>query len=123
MDNSRWYEKKVHEAAAGLVHASTTTTSAVSPKENPPVLPIIGWKKFLSKPIPSGFYYGTIYEDTTTSAVLLLIDSAHADTVDFGTDKPMQKGLEYFRSGFVVDMEDCNREQYYFVKASVCASY
>jgi len=118
----------VQETAAALVQASTSTASSsrdTQPKEDLPCLPITGWKKFPSKSIPNGFCYGSIYEHIVSTTVLLPAGGNDGDTnaVDFSTGKPMRKGREYFRSGFVVDIEDCCRGQYYFVKAGVYASY
>jgi hypothetical protein len=128
IDNGRWYAKKVQEAAAALIQPST---SAVTPlqdagrtADHPPCVPVLGWKPFPSKSIPSGFCYGSVYEHIISTAVLLPAGGVvESGGDDYSTGKPMRKGREYFRSGFVVDIEDCARLGHYFIKAGVYASY
>lgn len=126
VDNGKWYQKKVEEAAAAAVlNANGPSTSQVIPRmENPPCLPVVGWKQFPSKSIPYGFCYGSIFNHVVNSGVLQSVGDGISTTLsNFSTDKPMRKGREYFRSGFVSDINDCSSRDFYFVKAHVQASY
>ena len=121
----------MQEAAAAVLQASTGFTGEDNTVVNlsaqlPPCLPIVGWKPFPGHSIPVGFCYGSIYEHLVTSAVLIPLQTADDDGAvdrDYVTGKPLRKGREFFKSGFITELQDCTVSIYYFVKASVYASY
>lgn len=97
-----------------------------------PLLPIVGWKNFPSKNIPSTFNYGNIYHYIVESVQNMpsVQDVEDCDTncddnrdrVDLHTAKPLRKGKTFFTSGHVQNMKDNENTDFYFVKCTVQAS-
>ena len=77
---------------------------------------LAGWKVFPSVNLPEFFNYGHIYQHFITSM-------AQEDGEDIHTKKPLEKGRTYFSSGCVMEMKDIKKNDHYFLKSNVMASY
>ena len=118
IDGGKWYALKVQK----VIQESNSNATDIEI----PVLPVNGWKKFPSGPIPSSFCYGIIYEHIITTARLVNQETGKADAdmcTDFNTTKPMNKGRQYFISGHVTQVMDQRKENFHFFKAFVMASF
>ena len=82
--------------------------------------------------MPLLFNYGHIYHHRIESAIFVKPTDTPADggddpddatTLDVGTEKPIQKGRVYFKSGHVQNMFDCETAKFFFVKWRCMASY
>ena len=116
VDGGKWYAKKVQEVLSKVPKQDSGTSPV-------PLLPVTGWKKFPSGKIPKDFCYGTIYEHIISSAKLIGLGGEPDVTADVNTSKPMSKGRWFFKSRNVKEMQDSWKDNYYFVKAVVQASY
>lgn len=114
VDRGKWYDLKVQQ-----LKPTTSVTST-------PILPISGWKTFPSSAIPEHFNYGHIYHylvDSVANFNLDLLDDGEDELDDISTAKPFSKGEWFVASGHVRDKKDSRQKDYYFVKATVQASY
>ncbi|KAL5020002.1 hypothetical protein ScPMuIL_002894 [Solemya velum] len=120
VDGGKWFEMKVLQQNS----TSVTTDGIVKTKVQPPIVPIIGWKDFPSVAIPNGFSYGTIYSHLISTSRLQTCSDDEGDSDDdYHTSKPLKKSRQFFLSGHVKNLKDCEKDTFYFIKATVMASY
>ena len=50
-------------------------------------------------------------------------DEESADPLEFATSKPLDRGKIYFRSRHVQEIQDSEKEHFYYLKAKVRASF
>lgn len=122
IDGGKWYEKKLQEAKVKSAQSKPSDTQQV------PYLPYSGWRNFPSINIPIHFNMGHIHHHIVESVQFVgsvsQVDSGDDEDIeDLHTSKPMKKGRIYFKSGHVQNMKDCRKNEHYFIKAKVMASY
>lgn len=92
-------------------------------------LPKTGWGNFPSATIPIYFNEGMAYNymvERHPTDYFATTGSAPDSALDKGTfhiRKPDVRALQYVKSGYVFDIEDCSNEEVYFVKCKIHASY
>ncbi|KAL5009876.1 hypothetical protein ScPMuIL_012181 [Solemya velum] len=104
VDGGKWIEMKVLQQNS----TSVTTDGIVKTKAQPPIVPIIGWKDFASVAVPNVFSYGTIYSHLISTSRLQTCSDDEGDSDDdYHTSKPLKKGRQFFLSGHVKNLKDC----------------
>lgn len=126
IDGGKWYEQKVHANYSLKASDGTTTAGNVGLIYQDLKIPQSGWKQFPSDDIPKMFNYGHIYHHIIESPQFSRTDhvqlsecdsEAEDDSLDVGTEKPMRKGMVFFKSGHVQSMMNCvNEDNFYLCK-------
>ncbi|KAJ8300509.1 LOW QUALITY PROTEIN: hypothetical protein KUTeg_022028 [Tegillarca granosa] len=101
-----------------------------SDRYQPPILKskyrLASWNLFPSVNLPNHFNHGQIHHHIVESVQFINnneLSDEDDDIDDLHTAKPMKKGKDFFKSGHVQAMKDCERNGKYFLKAKVMASY
>eukprot|EP00112_Aurelia_sp_Birch-Aquarium-sp1_P016363 Seg3703.1 transcript_id=Seg3703.1/GoldUCD/mRNA.D3Y31 product="hypothetical protein" protein_id=Seg3703.1/GoldUCD/D3Y31 len=124
VDGGKWYEQKRQER--GLL-SSSQPRNIETPEQ--------GWGTFPTTDIPMMFNYGHVYQYLIESVAKfgqtgLLSQHASSDSEDdrdfpndssgyTSTARPLRKGMNLMKSGFVKDMLDHTDDNYYFCKGHV----
>lgn len=114
IDDGKWFTSKL-----------SNEKSSTSPDIETVIPPVLGWKPFPSRTVPSNFNYGHIYHYLLESVKLLGEDGSYEDTdLSHMTSKPLTKGEQYVKSGNVHSLMDTIKTGtgHYFLKGKVDAS-
>lgn len=119
VDGGKWYDKKLLSLKQSVDSEYSQSTT--------PFLPVSGWGTFPSVSLPQHFSMCHIHHHIVESVQFVgtveQVDSDDEDVEDLHTSKPMRKGKVYFNSGHVQCMKDSRKNDFYFLKAKVMASY
>ena len=96
--------------------AASRSTTTVHQTEVP-VPPIVGSKKFPTNDIPEIFSVHHISQYLLNS-VFMLVPGCESSLTDVSTEKPEERGEQYFRGGHVQDMFDTVKSIHHFIKAT-----
>lgn len=123
VDGGKWYEQKRQERE---LLSSSQTRNIETPEQ--------GWGTFPTTDIPMMFNYGHVYQYLIESVAKFgqtgLSQHASSDSEDdrdfpndssgyTSTARPLRKGMNLMKSGFVNDMLDHTDDNYYFCKGHV----
>lgn len=134
IDGGKWYEEKVRAKYSQKASDGPNTAVSVSLVHQDLKIPQSGWTQFPSGDIPKMFNYGHIYHHIIESPQLSRTDLVHQnesddddaaeDSLDVGTEKPMRKGIVFFKSGHVQSMMNCvSEDNCYFCKCKCLSSF
>ena len=85
-----------------------------------------GWKPFPSQNIPKMFNYGNVYSFLIEDLARVSIGAKNGesseeevDTGDCSTEKPLRKGRNLLKSGFLTNVTDNSDHSFYYVSGMV----
>ena len=125
IDGGKWYDIKVNKGGSTTAPSNLEATTSDSSDQS---IPCDEWRLFPSRNIPPNFNYGHVYfylVESVASAANI-IDTSDSDddqynTCDTVTAKPLKKGRNLLKSGFIENLQDNFDEvkQEFYVRAHV----
>ncbi|KAL3862316.1 hypothetical protein ACJMK2_008294 [Sinanodonta woodiana] len=119
VDGGKWYHLKLKKLQ------ETETQHQDKPKASTP--PITGWNIFPSVDLPKHFNAGHVHhhiiESVQFTGQTQNTENHDDDEQELHTANPLNSGRNYFKSGHVQSMKDCEKNGMYYLKAKVMASY
>ena len=115
VDGGKWYQAK----AAKQKQAKTVELNAHDGNAGEKALKeTTAWQRFPSRNLPSMYNYGHVYHYLVES-VPTGDDGLETDEASSMTAKPLKKGRNLLKSGFIEDIQDSENPDHYFVRAHV----